>query len=337
MSKHKISWTDTTWNPLAGCTRASSGCDNCYAAAMALRLEAMAQSDIAAGKNQGAKEKYIGVATRTGNGKAAFNGKINFDHSALDEPYTWKKPRMVFVNSMSDLFHKDVPDAFLDRVFQVMIDNRQHTFQVLTKRAERMAQYVKAYHPHLNAHEHIWLGVSVENQDAADERIPHLLNVPAAVRFLSCEPLLGPVHLTGFNSPLWGRLPANQFIHWVITGGESGTHARPMHPDWARQLRDQCISTGVPFHFKQWGEWLPVAAQYGDDDLSFKLDEASGSRVVCMGNDGAIYSDCDGKKEYWCGYQPPPKEHPWFLSRVGKHKAGRTLDGRTWDEFPTTN
>ncbi len=324
MNKHKISWTDTTWNPLAGCTRASSGCDNCYAAAMALRLEAMAQADIAAGKDPGAKAKYIGVATRTGNGKAAFNGKINFDHRALDEPYTWKKPRMVFVNSMSDLFHKDVPDAFLDRVFQVMIENSQHTFQVLTKRAERMAQYAKAYHPHLNSHKHIWLGVSVENQDAADECIPHLLNVPAAVRFLSCEPLLSPLNLHYIEGALSGKVwpdttmgrggiggqmitsePAG--IHWMICGGESGAHARPMNPQWVRWLRDDCLMAGIAFHFKQWGEWAPVSSS----------DEAF--RMVSYGEVKQMHTFDDGHIVY----------------RFGKHKAGRILDGRTWDQFPS--
>lgn len=243
-----IEWTDTTWNPLAGCTRASPGCDNCYAAVMALRLEAMALADIEAGRDSGAKRKYIGVAKRTASGRVAFNGAINLDEAALDEPRTWRKPRRVFVNSMSDLFHDGVDPGFVYQVFKVMAETPQHTYQVLTKRPQNIMPYMKLYGiggatPHAYLWPaNVWIGTSVENQDAA-WRVDELRKVPATVRFISGEPLLGPVtvNLSG--------------IHWLIVGGESGPRARPMHPQWARSLRDQAQAAGVPFFFKQWGEW----------------------------------------------------------------------------------
>jgi protein gp37 len=304
----KIEWTDGTWNPLAGCTRASEGCDLCYAAVMARRLEFMAQADIAAGKDPGHKAKYIGVTNKNKAGRIAFNGTVNLDLTALDEPLTWKKPRRVFVNSMSDLFHKDVPDDFIRRVFDVMDATPQHTYQVLTKRPERMAQWTRDYYPS-DVAPHIWCGTSVENQERADERIPHLLNVPARVRFLSCEPLLGPVDLWQWLGPAEDD-PAH--INWIIAGGESGHGARPMHPQWTRSLRDQCQAAGVAFHFKQWGEYiswsdlhyLPGSGPYGSRSYPWTSDPS------------------DTKQDSTC------------MVRVGKHAAGRLLDGREWNEAP---
>lgn len=297
-----------TWNPLAGCTRASEGCDNCYAAKMSLRLEAMAERDIADGRDPGGKAKYIGIATKNGKGVAVFNGKINLDMNALHEPISWKKPRMVFVNSMSDLFHKDVPFSFVAQVFETMRLAHWHTFQVLTKRPERMYafwQWVQVnriglaeYWPLPN----VWLGTSVETQEYADTRIPDLLNVPAVVHFLSCEPLLGPIdlELSGKN---YGRDDLNEMVNWVIVGGESGPHARPMHPDWARSIRDQCKEARVPFLFKQWGEYVPHG------------------QAPNISTRGGVFHT-------WSNY-------PFDWSKkVGKHAAGRLLDGRTWDEFP---
>lgn len=330
----KIEWTDTTWNPLAGCTRASAGCDNCYAAKMSLRLEAMALADIEAGKDPGGKQKYIGVATKNGQGVPAFNGTINLDEDELQRPYSWKKPRRVFVNSMSDLFHKDVPEWFILSAFNVMRDNPQHIFQVLTKRPDRAASFTNRLP---SVPRNVWMGTSVENQEQADLRIPHLLNIPAAVRFLSMEPLLGPVDLRNFDygkergltmghdwltgeewshSEVFGGgnswLEADEAdeygekrIHWVIVGGESGANARPMHPDWVRSLRDQCVDAGVPFFFKQWGEWLP------------------------HGQSVKPISTRSGNFHTWSSF-------PFDWSKyVGKKSAGRLLDGRTWDEFPT--
>lgn len=346
-----IEWTDTTWNPLAGCTRASAGCDNCYAAKMSLRLEAMALADIAAGKDPGGKRKYIGIATKNGRGVPAFNGTINLDRDELARPLFWKKPRRVFVNSMSDLFHKDVPDAFITDVFNVMHDNPMHTFQVLTKRPERAAEWSKkVWRDKLP--DNVWIGTSVENQETADERIPELLRVRAAVRFLSCEPLLGPVDLTqvaanndgaidALDPGTWEEMweawrdtsdnwqedfnewfhvedgskwsgPVHPGIQWVIVGGESGPHARPMHPDWARSLRDQCQASGVPFFFKQHGEWLPFGMKSPEWDYE----------------QSEYYQNLNVERHEF--YEPSRRT----MYKVGKKAAGRLLDGREWTEWP---
>lgn len=288
-SKSNIEWTGRTWNPLAGCTRKSEGCDNCYAAGMALRLEAMALADVAAGREPGGKSKYMGVAARTASGRAAFNGVINLDEEAIGEPLTWKKPEIVFVNSMSDLFHPNVPDSFLKRVFLVMKEARRHTFQVLTKRPGRMQEYINQHWTALGLAQakNIWLGTSVENQATADERLRHLVNTRAHVRFVSAEPLLGTVDLAHWL----------QAVHWVIVGGESGKGARPMHPDWARSVRDQCLAEGVKFFFKQAGEWASVSEVEGAGEHFYFPDGAT-------------------------------------VRRVGKKNAGRLLDGREWNEMP---
>lgn len=252
-----IEWTDSTWNPLAGCTWASPGCDRCYAAVMAHRLDAMAQADVEAGRNPGRKAKYMGVTHKRNDGRVMFNGKINLDEAALNEPFTWKKPRLVFVNSMSDLFHKDVPFEFVAKVFSVMMNAKQHTFQVLTKRPDRMAAFFDWYlnetlAPHWASFyplPNVWLGTSVEDQDAADKRIPELLKVPARVRFLSCEPLLGPVQISQHLFAGWHKW--KPLINWVIVGAESGHGARLMSEDWVRSLRDQCQAAGTAFFYKQ--------------------------------------------------------------------------------------
>lgn len=319
-----IEWTDTTWNPLAGCTRDSEGCDHCYAAAMSLRLEAMAQADIAAGKDPGGKKKYIGIATKNNKGIAAFNGRINLDEDALAEPYRWRKPRRVFVNSMSDLFHKDVSFEFVAKAFAVMEGTPQHTYQVLTKRPERMLKFQQQWYP-FGFPANVWAMTSVENQEQANRRIPYLLQVMARVLGLSMEPLLGPVDLTKISTYLWrgaeyvNALTGDLYdifgvkvgsvrdkIGWAIVGGESGHHARPMHPDWARSIRDQCVAYGAAFHFKQWGEWKPGIVR----DLYNPITAFT-------------YRDKQGVF--------PNGQEMW---KVGKHDAGRLLDGRTWDQFP---
>jgi len=359
--KTAIEWTDRTWNPVSGCTRASAGCDNCYAVTMTKRLEAMGQ------------EKYSGLVNI---GKGHFNGAVKCHEDALLLPLKWRKPQRVFVNSMSDLFHKEVPFEFIDKVFAVMALCPHLTFQILTKRPERAAEYfskVKTGFDEpgyggataiLDAAEsvaprsvlqrqgllifnggryiaiarwplpNVWIGTSVEDQKTADERIPHLLAIPAAVRFLSCEPLLGPVNLGGSldadrDNPCgcgdgechecW-RSPSAPAVHWVICGGESGPHARPMHPDWARSLRDQCQAAGVPFLFKQWGEWAP-----GVDPSP------------CL-HSGWVRATADAKYTHPSGFSKSSKtlaeEGFAFMERVGKKAAGRLLDGRTWDQFP---
>ncbi len=232
----KIQWTQETWNPVTGCTKLSAGCLNCYAERMAVRMVAMGQP------------KYR-------------NGfKVTCHPNALTIPLGWKKPKMTFVCSMSDLFHEAVPDDFIERVFRVMNQTRRHTFQVLTKRAERLEELA----PSLDWPANVWMGVSVENADCL-KRIDALRTVPAAVRFLSLEPLLGP--LPGLD--LDG-------IGWAIVGGESGPGARMMQPEWVTDIRDQCQQAHVPFFFKQWGG-------------------------------------------------------------VNKKAAGRTLEGRMWEEMPTRN
>lgn len=234
--KSHIEWTESTWNPTSGCTKVSEGCRHCYAATMAKRLKAMGQP-------------------RYQNG---FDLTLHRD--LIELPLKWKSPRRIFVNSMSDLFHKDVPDDFIRAVFDTMNRASQHTFQVLTKRPERAAELG----PTLNWTSNIWMGTSIEDSRVLG-RVDHLRNVPAQVRFLSCEPLLGA--LTGIDLTN---------IDWVIAGGESGPGARPMDPRWVRELRELCVEDDIAFFFKQWGG-------------------------------------------------------------VQKHRTGRTLDGRTWDEMPVTS
>lgn len=212
-SKSKIEWTDVTWNPVTGCTKVSSGCKNCYAERMAKRLKAMGV------------ERY----------KNEF--KLTLQPDLLEKPLSWSKPRMIFVNSMSDLFHEEVPDSFIERIFETMVSADWHIFQVLTKRSERLARLA----PSLPWSEHIWMGVSVENQIVVD-RIDHLKKTAAKVKFLSCEPLLGPL----VDLPLHS-------IDWVIVGGESGPRARPMKKSWVMEIKHQCKRANVPFFFKQWG------------------------------------------------------------------------------------
>jgi len=223
-----IEWTEATWNPTTGCDKISSGCDNCYALTLAKRLKAMGAP----------KYQNDGDSRTSGPG---FGVTAHAD--ALLLPYSWRTPRLVFVNSMSDLFHAKVPVAFIEQVVAVMEDTPQHTYQVLTKRAHRLRRLAEE----LEFPRNVWTGVSVENADHLD-RVEDLQAVPAAVRFLSCEPLLGP--LTGLD--LTG-------IHWVIVGGESGPGHRPVNKAWVEEIRDACEAAGLPFFFKQWGGRTPKA------------------------------------------------------------------------------
>ena len=207
-----IEWTSATWNPVTGCTKISAGCAHCYAEALAKRLRAM------------------------GNARYADGFEVHLHEDALDLPLSWKQPRMVFVNSMSDLFHEQVPFGFIEKVFRTIQRADWHTFQILTKRGERLAELA----PRLPWPENLWMGVTVECQECAG-RIDYLRTVPAAVKFVSAEPLIGPLEID-----LEG-------VDWLIVGGESGPRARPINPDWVRALRDQCVREGVSFFFKQWG------------------------------------------------------------------------------------
>lgn len=225
-SNSNIEWTDSTWNPTTGCTKVSQGCKNCYAETWANRR--------------------MGEWAKDPNRKFT---DIMLHPEKLEIPLHWKKPRRIFVDSMSDLFHEDVPSKFIIKVFGIMALLSRHTFQVLTKRPERLLEIAVAF-PGLTDWPNIWLGISCEDQKTADERIPILLETPAAVRWISAEPLLGEMLLPLISSARFGSP-----IDWVVVGGESGQKARPMQADWARSLRDQCRRAGVPFFFKQWGEW----------------------------------------------------------------------------------
>jgi protein gp37 len=244
MATSSIEWTEATWNPVAGCTILSPGCTNCYAMRMAARLEAMSMT------------KYVGLTRKTG-GRAKWTGAVTLDRDTLDAPKGWRKPRMIFVNSMSDLFQEAVPESFVTEVWQAMAATPQHTYQILTKRPERMALATQT----LPLLPNVWLGASVESA-AYFERLDHLRGTRAALRFVSLEPLLGSV--AGIDLTL---------VDWAIVGGESGPGARPMDPEWVREIRAACLKYGTAFFFKQWG----------------------------------------GKN---------------------KKKTGRTLDGKTWSEFP---
>lgn len=365
--KSKIEWTDATWNPVTGCTRVSPGCQNCYAERLSARF----------GEVEGSK--FQGMALMTTKGPR-WTRNVACHEEVLREPLRWKKPRRIFVNSVSDTFHEKVPDEFLDRMFAVMALTPWHTYQVLTKRPERMTAYMAGVtferlrrwmnlasdglmsapgKPNLTTMAsavldkmddmemrfrlfnvwplpNVWLGTSVEDHARAEERIPWLLKCPAAVRFLSCEPLLGPVDLTldGLVNKACSSCDHNHHdpetniaeckpcnstgksddwdIDWVIAGGESGPGARPVHPDWVRGVRDQCVAAGVPFFFKQHGDWIHES-QVEDPALSDRiedmLDRRAGLDVWLQGSRGSMY-------------------------RVGKKAAGRVLDGRTWEEMP---
>lgn len=393
-----IEWTDATWNPVVGCSIVSPGCTHCYAMGMAARIQRMTPGSHYAGTT---------VDSKTG---PVWTGRLELaPEHILTAPLRWKRPRRIFVNSMGDLFHTNVPRRWIDQVFAVMALAPQHTFQVLTKRADAMRNYM--IHPGTARRVHeiacdmamrldlnviliapgvderrappgprvylgtwplpnVWLGVSAERQEEADARIPQLLATPAAVRFVSAEPLLGPIDFRrldlsidtfqdcgGHPDPHWP--PDSQDATWldaiegdfraearspsgdrlgdidpglrisgegrgldlVIVGGESGPKARPMHPDWARDIRDQCADAGTTFFFKQWGEWAPgeacgdpptrteQTATWWDDEWSFGTQTPQESR------DG----HCDDEPD---------------LYRIGKRRAGRLLDGRTHDDLP---
>ena len=273
----RIEWTDETWNPVTGCSPISPGCANCYAKRMATRL---------AGRYGYPKDNSF---------------KPTFHLARINQPQQWKKPKRVFVCSMGDLFHEEVLDDWIEYVFETMLIAHHHTFMLLTKRPERMREFVGCL-PFV-AIPNIWLGVTAEDQKRADERIPILCQIPAAKRFVSIEPMLGPVDLeafvacdpTGYEGWVGG-------IDWVIVGGESGLGARPMHPDWARSVRDQCQTANVPYFFKQWGEWAP-------DCLCDRQSPCRDVERPSPGRLGAMF-------------------------KCGKKAAGHLLDGREWRETP---
>lgn len=235
-----IEWTELTWNPVTGCDKVSTGCKFCYAERMARRLEAM------------------------GNARYRNGFAVTLHHDLVELPLRWKAPRLVFVNSMSDLFHKDVPLSFIQNVFETMMKASHHTFQVLTKRSARLAELA----PVLPWPKNVWIGVSIED-DRFVWRADHLREVDAAVRFLSLEPLLGSVPSLSLEG-----------IHWVVVGGESGPGARPIQADWVREVRDRCVQAGIPFFFKQWGGVRRTAAGRLLDGRTWDESPVNGNRSV---------------------------------------------------------
>lgn len=349
----KIEWTDATWNPITGCSVVSPGCTNCYA--MKLAGTRLKHHPTRAGLTMESKAGPV------------WNGQVRLNESMLHDPLKWRRPRMIFVCAHGDLFAENVPDEWIDQVFAVMALAPQHTFQVLTKRPERMRAYLarpisrivhdavmlatrdqpekrrtfldrwpggiiedyidgpiaetlRAGWPLPN----VWLGVSVEDQKRAEERIPVLLETPAAVRWISAEPLLGAINLTRLDIGLGYGANALAYpsitgpgrgigrLDWIVAGGESGRDARPIHPDWARSLRDQCAAAGVPFLFKQWGEFGPA---FGPDLMPTGLPwSGEAQRAVARGTATVEQA----------------------TRRLGKRVAGRLLDGVEHNAFPTT-
>jgi protein gp37 len=356
-----IEWTDDTWNPIVGCSVVSPGCTNCYAMKMAARLEAMAPKPDGRG-NHGLIH-YHGT-TKDSRAGAVWTGKVALaPDNILLAPLRKRRPRRIFVNSMGDLFHESVPDDGIDKVFAVMALSPQHTFQVLTKRSKRMREYVgslgsgerpdrvtsvagalgwtaRGYRGSAGLAErplpNVWLGVSAEDQARANERIPDLLATPAAVRFVSAEPLLGPIYIPEYMpNPLWNGLSSwkQPEIDWIIVGGESGPRARPMHPDWARSLRDQCAAAGVPFFFKQWGEWSPI--EIVDEDEDGRL----GPAYPLPGCSAPATHKAQQECLFWQGgdlvHWPKIGTVPAIgVRRVGKRATGRLLDGREHNDMP---
>lgn len=286
MSPTNIEWADETWNPIVGCSRVSAGCDHCYAIRQAHRF-------------------YCDLTQKTSQ-RLDWNGRIQFFSQRLDGPLKWRKPRRIFVCSMSDLFHHGVEHDWLLRIIKVFYDCPQHTFMLLTRRPERAASLSDDLWRSLP---NVWLGVSVEDQATADERIVVLLRCPAALHWVSYEPALGPLDLTRYlagpvcgDQDLGGQVTMHMTtgIQWVVAGGESGPRARRHDPGWFRSVRDQCQEAKVPFFFKQWGEWAPANV------------------FQCLPRAG-------------CGGRIAEDE---TMTKICKKHAGRVLDGHTWDQFP---
>ncbi|RWB85959.1 MAG: phage Gp37/Gp68 family protein [Mesorhizobium sp.] len=326
--KSAIEWTDATWNPITGCSVVSPGCTNCYA----MKLAGTRLKNIESRKG----------LTRDTKAGPVWTGEVRLNRPWLYQPFDWKKPRRIFVCAHGDLFAENVPDEWILDVFTVMAAAGHHTYQVLTKRTERMREFVSRrdllddiyanwYTFSGGAREvqswplhNVWLGTSTEDQKRADERLPDLLSTPAKVRFVSAEPLLGPLDISKYLLPLCDRCPPWEVpcrigcqnctrLDWVIVGGESGPDARPMHPAWARSLRDQCANNRVRFFFKQWGAWAPAS-------------DAS-REIATVLPDGRV-------REWEAGEGRLVDPEMAALSRLGKKAAGRLLDGVEHNGMP---
>ena len=333
MAATKIEWADAAWNPITGCTPISEACDHCYARRMATRL---------AGRYGYDDKKPFGITEHT---------------DKFKDPCKTKKPTRFFVCSMGDLFHESISFNKIASVlwYATREESKKHTFLLLTKRPERMRDFFAEYYklgPDFCGEtpvKNFWLGVTAENQARADERVSILRRIPAAVRFVSVEPMLGPVDLGGvLTKPTWEEIdapdgfgqrliiiPRNDLIHWVICGGETGPGARPMHPDWVRSLRDQCTGAGVPLFFKSWGEWGTKAFNMTTGEPSFRMFD-SFQQWVNKANwiQGGICIDMAGRICKNGGDMESAQYPVAIMHRVCKKAAGRVLDGREWSEFP---
>lgn len=329
-NKSGIEWTDATWNPVTGCAKVSQGCKHCYAEREWPRFHGKKKIIVPTPADGCVPEDYIEPIEVSGHWMRPRRfTDVQCHQDRLDQPLRWRKPRRIFVNSMSDLFHEDVPFEFILNVYQIMHAATSHQFQVLTKRPRRALEFYAKYGigDTNTIPENVWLGVSVEDQQTADERIPLLLQTPAAVRWISAEPLLGKIDLENIQYPAWrqkheydpiikydvlrGHMKGPDDIglkklDWVVAGGESGPKARPSHPDWFHSLRDQCVAAGVPYFFKQWGEWFPGEAPAWPENADYQVNL--------------------GKGYYFDNGQ--------WMERVGKKLAGNLLDGVKWEQYP---
>jgi protein gp37 len=319
-AKTGIEWTDKTWNPIAGCFPASPGCANCYAVELAWRWSHH--------PNEKVSSKYAGTVELDAKEKPVWTGKVRLVERTLLDPSKWRTPMRVFVNSMSDAFYEELSDEQIAKIWAGMALASWHDFQVLTKRAERMHGWLRDPRtPELVAAEldrlepgtalpawpvpNVWVGVSIEDQVRAEERLPLLLECPAAIRFVSAEPLVKPVNLTrALRQSSNGSAVdlASAGLHWVIVGGESGPFARPMHPAWARALRDECVGAGIRFFFKQVGEWSWEGHPEDGRLVEGLMPDGRRVRVGTPGSQSVL--------------------------QVGTANAGKLLDGRKWQEFP---
>lgn len=393
----KIEWTDSTWQIVTGCSVVSPACTNCYA----MRL---------AGTRLRNHPSRVGLTVDSKAGPV-WTGEVRFNEQWLLQPLQWKKPRRIFVAAHGDLFHDGVQDEWLDKIFAVMALCPQHTFQVLTKRPKRMRAYITAPDRHKawtreilrtpgkprhhggvtdtwwpRFSRHIWLGVTAEDQQRADERIPELLATPAAVRWISVEPMLGAIDLTRLPAPgksfeghhlekviggsvtcsrqhdalrgiigwVGGGCTAEELkdeetprLDWVVCGGESGPGSRPLHPEWARDLRDQCKAAGVAFHFKQWGAFKPISemadgeadalyrpkvrARYGESQSA--IDDIYG-RICSVPTIEIGYGGSTGLDAFHVVETAQGQKGGMLMFNVGKARAGRLLDGEEWSQFP---
>lgn len=354
----KIEWTDATVNAINGCTVVSPGCTNCYA----MRLAGTRMKDHPTRKG----------LTQDSKAGPVWNGEVRLNKLAVIAPLGWQRRRRIFWNAHGDTFHPSVPDWWIDHCFAVMASTQQHIHQVLTKRSDRMRTYLAdpatperigriqaEIDPSATSYDrldldgiwplaNVWMGVSVEDQTRAHARIPDLMAAPAAIRWLSCEPLLGPLDL----GQLQDGLPANAWLtwldglDWVVVGGESGPGARPMHNAWAELIRDQCAATNVPFFFKQWGDWAPVCAMsdVDSDSLYHKPRHADASRrckvdQLVMQESGRVFpldqwSRCSGENPATGDFAFLAGTRAMHFMRIGKRSAGRLLDGIQHDGMP---